>query len=156
MAGASCRCSAWWQWVVLVVTLLVAFAASPRLAGADDPAHLISPGLPGQPQVSFKQYAGHVPVGGGKHIFYWFVTAQGGDPTKRPVAFWFNGGKHYQFAVQISIELARLVVSLQHAREFWTMRNSASAGWLWLATGHPGHDFKKTSQLAPPSIHGLL
>lgn len=49
--------------------------------------------LPGQPKVSFKQYAGYVTVNAshGKALFYWFFEAAE-KPDKKPVLLWLNGG----------------------------------------------------------------
>ncbi|KAL2897770.1 Serine carboxypeptidase-like 34 [Bienertia sinuspersici] len=50
-------------------------------------------GLPGQPAVSFKHYAGYVTVNAdhGRALFYWFFEAVG-NPHHRPVVLWLNGG----------------------------------------------------------------
>lgn len=76
-----------------LVPVAMAVAVLVVVAAAADPAQLVRDGLPGQPAVGFQQYAGFVPAGGGKHLFYWFVTAQQGESTSKPVAFWFNGGR---------------------------------------------------------------
>jgi carboxypeptidase C (cathepsin A) len=50
--------------------------------------------LPGpKDPISFKQYSGLMPIGGGYNtsLFFWFVESQK-DPTTDPVAFWTNGG----------------------------------------------------------------
>lgn len=49
--------------------------------------------LPGQPQVSFKQYAGYVTVNEshGRALFYWFFEATK-KPEKKPLLLWLNGG----------------------------------------------------------------
>lgn len=51
--------------------------------------------VPGQPKVSFKQYAGYVTVNAthGKALFYWFFQAVD-EPAKKPVLLWLNGGKY--------------------------------------------------------------
>ncbi|XP_023548786.1 serine carboxypeptidase-like 34 [Cucurbita pepo subsp. pepo] len=50
-------------------------------------------GLPGQPQVKFKQYAGYVTVNEshGRALFYWFFEAIGNSHQK-PLLLWLNGG----------------------------------------------------------------
>ncbi|KAJ6813073.1 serine carboxypeptidase-like 34 [Iris pallida] len=50
-------------------------------------------GLPGQPPVSFGQYAGYVTVNEshGKALFYWFFEATEGARDK-PLLLWLNGG----------------------------------------------------------------
>uniref|UniRef100_A0A803LRX6 Uncharacterized protein n=1 Tax=Chenopodium quinoa TaxID=63459 RepID=A0A803LRX6_CHEQI len=49
--------------------------------------------LPGQPKVSFKQYAGYVTVNAshGKALFYWFFEAAE-KPQNKPLLLWLNGG----------------------------------------------------------------
>ncbi|KAK4479650.1 hypothetical protein RD792_015177 [Penstemon davidsonii] len=49
--------------------------------------------LPGQPPVSFKQYAGYVTVNQthGRALFYWFFEATK-QPHKKPLLLWLNGG----------------------------------------------------------------
>ncbi|KAJ0479261.1 putative carboxypeptidase D [Helianthus annuus] len=50
-------------------------------------------GLPGQPPVSFSQYAGYVTVNEshGRALFYWFFEATK-SPKKKPLLLWLNGG----------------------------------------------------------------
>ncbi|CAL9146537.1 unnamed protein product, partial [Musa hybrid cultivar] len=50
-------------------------------------------GLPGQPPVSFRQYAGYVTVNEshGRALFYWFFEATH-DVEKKPLLLWLNGG----------------------------------------------------------------
>ncbi|ERM97972.1 hypothetical protein AMTRI_Chr06g195200 [Amborella trichopoda] len=54
--------------------------------------HLIS-SLPGQPQVSFRQYSGYINVdeSAGTNLFYYFVEAQS-NASSQPLALWLNGG----------------------------------------------------------------
>lgn len=49
--------------------------------------------LPGQPPVSFKQYAGYVDIDlkNGRSLFYYFVEAEE-QPEKKPLTLWLNGG----------------------------------------------------------------
>ncbi|CAH2038309.1 unnamed protein product [Thlaspi arvense] len=49
--------------------------------------------LPGQPDVSFKHYAGYVPVdeSNGRAMFYWFFEAMD-LPKEKPLVLWLNGG----------------------------------------------------------------
>ncbi|KAJ6377120.1 hypothetical protein OIU76_026149 [Salix suchowensis] len=58
---------------------------------ADD-QHLVS-NLPGQPDVSFKHYAGYLTVNeqNGRALFYWFYEATA-HPDKKPLVLWLNGG----------------------------------------------------------------
>ncbi|CAA0401420.1 unnamed protein product [Arabidopsis thaliana] len=51
-------------------------------------------GLPGQPPVNFKHYAGYVNLGPEqkqKALFYWFFEAQQ-NSSRRPLVLWLNGG----------------------------------------------------------------
>jgi serine carboxypeptidase-like clade 2 len=50
-------------------------------------------GLPGQPDVSFRHYAGYVPVdeSNGRAMFYWFFEAMD-LPKEKPLVLWLNGG----------------------------------------------------------------
>ncbi|GER39219.1 uracil dna glycosylase [Striga asiatica] len=49
--------------------------------------------LPGQPPVSFRQYAGYVTVNqtNGRALFYWFFEATK-QPHNKPLVLWLNGG----------------------------------------------------------------
>lgn len=49
--------------------------------------------LPGQPQVGFNHYAGHVTVDekGGRALFYWFYEAFS-EKEQKPLLLWLNGG----------------------------------------------------------------
>jgi len=52
-------------------------------------------GLPGQPPVKFKQYAGYITVDEthGRALFYWFFEATF-EPEAKPVLLWLNGGTY--------------------------------------------------------------
>lgn len=54
--------------------------------------------LPGQPDVSFRQYAGYVDVDAkaGRSLFYYFVEAEK-DPDNKPVTLWLNGGQFFSY-----------------------------------------------------------
>lgn len=54
--------------------------------------------LPGQPKVSFSQYAGYVDVdfNAGRSLFYYFVEADN-EPHKKPLTLWLNGGLLFFF-----------------------------------------------------------
>ncbi|KAG8387964.1 hypothetical protein BUALT_Bualt02G0075900 [Buddleja alternifolia] len=54
--------------------------------------------LPGQPPVSFKQYAGYVTVNQthGRALFYWFFEATK-NPHKKPLLLWLNGAANLLF-----------------------------------------------------------
>jgi hypothetical protein len=75
--------------LLLVLSLATACAAA---AGARPEADLVT-GLPGQPAVGFRHYAGYVDVGsgGGKSLFYWFFEAEK-EPKRKPLLLWLNGG----------------------------------------------------------------
>ncbi|GAB4845110.1 Serine carboxypeptidase-like 42 [Ancistrocladus abbreviatus] len=49
--------------------------------------------LPGQPKVSFRQFAGYIDVDvkAGRSLFYYFVEAQH-KPQQKPLTLWLNGG----------------------------------------------------------------
>ncbi|XP_062097880.1 serine carboxypeptidase-like 42 [Humulus lupulus] len=57
------------------------------------PAEDLVVGLPGQPKVGFRQYAGYVDVDvkAGRSLFYYFVEADK-VPDKKPLTVWLNGG----------------------------------------------------------------
>jgi len=63
--------------------------SQPLTAGAADEITDL-PGLPKEAG-KFKQYAGYIPVGGGRSLFYWFVEAQK-SPASSPLVLWTNGG----------------------------------------------------------------
>ncbi|WZZ57146.1 hypothetical protein YC2023_057253 [Brassica napus] len=50
--------------------------------------------LPGQPDVSFRHYAGYVPVdeSNGRAMFYWFFEAMD-LPKEKPLVLWLNGAR---------------------------------------------------------------
>ncbi|KAJ8433446.1 hypothetical protein Cgig2_017406 [Carnegiea gigantea] len=64
---------------------------SPQILAAQK-ADLVE-GLPGQPKVKFRHYAGYVTVNAshGKALFYWFFEADK-KPQEKPVLLWLNGG----------------------------------------------------------------
>ncbi|KAF8407444.1 hypothetical protein HHK36_006577 [Tetracentron sinense] len=55
-------------------------------------------GLPGQPSVKFRQYAGYVTVNEtyGKALFYWFFEATH-KPAEKPLLLWLNGAANLLF-----------------------------------------------------------
>ncbi|MCO5606827.1 hypothetical protein L7F22_061018 [Adiantum nelumboides] len=55
---------------------------------------LIKDGLPGQPEVQFKQYSGYITVNAsaGRALFYWFIEADSHSAHKKPLILWLNGG----------------------------------------------------------------
>jgi serine carboxypeptidase-like clade 2 len=57
------------------------------------PAEDLVARLPGQPPVTFRQFAGYVDVDvkNGRSLFYYFAEAQE-DATAKPLTLWLNGG----------------------------------------------------------------
>ena len=89
---------------VVAVLMLALATASGAASGAPrrsprPEADLVT-GLPGQPAVGFRHYAGYVDVGsrggGGKALFYWFFEAER-EPEKKPLLLWLNGGTQAPF-----------------------------------------------------------
>ncbi|KAL6272463.1 hypothetical protein ACE6H2_023155 [Prunus campanulata] len=79
------------QWSILLTicaTLIQVFLTANSLPEADKITS-----LPGQPQVSFQQYAGYVTVDEKQQraLFYYFVEAETDDASK-PLVLWLNGG----------------------------------------------------------------
>lgn len=60
-------------------------------------------GLPGQPPVRFRHYAGYVKVGEDKEkaLFYWFFEAERGA-EKKPLVLWLNGGQSHRILTHFS------------------------------------------------------
>lgn len=50
--------------------------------------------LPGQPQVSFRQFSGYIQVNATqqRNPFYYFVEAET-EPASKPLVLWLNGGQ---------------------------------------------------------------
>jgi serine carboxypeptidase-like clade 2 len=57
------------------------------------PAEDLVTRLPGQPPVTFRQFAGYVDVDvkAGRSLFYYFAEAQQ-DAAAKPLTLWLNGG----------------------------------------------------------------
>lgn len=57
------------------------------------PAEDLVTRLPGQPPVTFRQFAGYVDVDvkAGRSLFYYFAEAQE-DAASKPLTLWLNGG----------------------------------------------------------------
>lgn len=68
------------------------------VGGKGYPQEDLVKGLPGQPKVGFKQYAGYVDVDlkAGRSLFYYFVEAEV-DPGLKPLTLWLNGGLFFFF-----------------------------------------------------------
>ena len=54
--------------------------------------------LPGQPQVSFRQYGGYITIDEKQQraLFYYFAEAET-EPASKPLVLWLNGGKFTLF-----------------------------------------------------------
>ncbi|XP_068656502.1 serine carboxypeptidase-like 45 isoform X1 [Aristolochia californica] len=76
---------------VMAMAWTILFACS--FVGADSFASDKITKLPGQPPVSFQQFAGYVTVDEKKRraLFYYFVEAEI-DPASKPLVLWLNGG----------------------------------------------------------------
>ncbi|KAM0923586.1 hypothetical protein ACQ4PT_005427 [Festuca glaucescens] len=77
----------------LATALLTASAAVAGASWSPRPEADRVTGLPGQPEVGFRHYAGYVDVGtsGDRALFYWFFEAEK-EPEKKPLLLWLNGG----------------------------------------------------------------
>ncbi|KAL6504829.1 Serine carboxypeptidase-like 42 [Orobanche hederae] len=78
-----------WSYTV-VVAVVVGLVVG---GGYGFPVEDLVKSLPGQPNVTFRQYAGYVDVDGenGRSLFYYFVEAEE-NPDEKPLTLWFNGG----------------------------------------------------------------
>ncbi|KAK3142021.1 hypothetical protein QOZ80_4BG0341170 [Eleusine coracana subsp. coracana] len=78
---------------LLVLSLATSWAAAAGAPRSLRPEADLVTGLPGQPVVGFRHYAGYVDVGSGsgKALFYWFFEAEK-EPEKKPLLLWLNGG----------------------------------------------------------------
>ncbi|KAL9668027.1 hypothetical protein QQ045_002399 [Rhodiola kirilowii] len=77
------------QGSLFLLALLVGFA----VACYAFPAENLVVNLPGQPKVTFRQFAGYVDVDlkAGRSLFYYFVEADK-DAQSKPLTLWLNGG----------------------------------------------------------------
>ena len=76
--------------VIFICFLLFALGA-----GVDGfPMNDLTSKLPGQPDVSFRQFAGYIDVDekAGPSLFYYFVEAEK-DPMNQPLTIWLTGGQ---------------------------------------------------------------
>ncbi|KAM0896281.1 hypothetical protein ACQ4PT_023295 [Festuca glaucescens] len=82
----------------LATALLTASAAVAGASWSPRPAADRVTGLPGQPEVGFRHYAGYVDVGtsGDRALFYWFFEAEK-EPEKKPLLLWLNGAVNLLF-----------------------------------------------------------
>lgn len=81
--------------LVLPVIILAAACLGRHAVGMMGYEEDLVVGLPGQPEVGFRQYAGYVRVRpeDEKALFYWYFEADAaGDSSSKPVLLWLNGG----------------------------------------------------------------
>ncbi|KAL3845444.1 hypothetical protein ACJIZ3_002847 [Penstemon smallii] len=81
------------RWNVAAATVVVLVVGLVVGGGYAYPEEDLVVKLPGQPLVSFRQYAGYVDVDvkKGRSLFYYFVEADN-DPDHKPLTLWLNGG----------------------------------------------------------------
>lgn len=84
----------WWFCGLVIVSLVI--------GGKGYPQEDLVKALPGQPKVSFRQYAGYVDVDvkAGRSLFYYFVEAEV-NPDHKPLTLWLNGGLFFFFFFSI-------------------------------------------------------
>jgi serine carboxypeptidase-like clade 2 len=83
-----------WRAVVLAVAAVGWLLVGGGSGGAwAFPAEDLVTRLPGQPPVTFRQFAGYVDVDvkAGRSLFYYFAEAQQ-DAAAKPLTLWLNGG----------------------------------------------------------------
>ena len=73
------------------MTIVICIALMQKCTASKEGDKIVS--LPGQPQVSFKQYAGYITIDEEQQraLFYYFVEAET-DPASKPLVLWLNGG----------------------------------------------------------------
>lgn len=94
-------------WLLLVLILpAIACSRKPEkkvtVSSGRKEEDLVS-GLPGQPPVNFRHYAGYVDLGPRqkqKSLFYWFFEAQH-NSSGRPLVLWLNGGQFFFFSLSL-------------------------------------------------------
>ncbi|KAK8966245.1 Serine carboxypeptidase-like 44 [Platanthera guangdongensis] len=81
------------RWRIGIFMVLGALMAGERGIHGHSGEEDLVVGLPGQPEVDFRQFAGYVDVDEktGKSLFYYFAEADE-DPDKKPLTLWLNGG----------------------------------------------------------------
>lgn len=90
---ASLQCKTMALAIALALLLQVCFFTKVQSYSTLSSAEKVTQ-LPGQPQVSFQQFAGYVTVDQKKQraLFYYFVEAEV-DPASKPLVLWLNGGQ---------------------------------------------------------------
>ncbi|URE40167.1 Serine carboxypeptidase [Musa troglodytarum] len=104
-------------------------------------------GLPGQPPVSFRQYAGYVTVNEshGRALFYWFFEATH-DVEKKPLLLWLNGEANLLFLespVGVGFSYTNTSSDLQSLGDKITAEDSYIflVNWLKRFPQFKSHDF---------------
>jgi serine carboxypeptidase-like clade II len=82
-----------WRATALAMAAAVLVLAVSRVSAF--PGEDLVTRLPGQPPVTFRQFAGYVDVKAGRSLFYYFTEAQE-DATAKPLTLWLNGGKVFE------------------------------------------------------------
>ena len=83
------------QWMVMSIILCASLVQiSMQVESFPIADKIVS--LPGQPQVSFQQFAGYITVDEKQNraLFYYFVEAET-QPASKPLVLWLNGGKFF-------------------------------------------------------------
>ncbi|KAL1198776.1 Serine carboxypeptidase-like 44 [Cardamine amara subsp. amara] len=83
----------WWFVEVAVMVMVVQWWGYNGNLAEGYPEEDLVVKLPGQPEVTFRQYAGYVDVDvkAGRSLFYYFVEAEK-QPHTKPLTLWLNGG----------------------------------------------------------------
>ncbi|KAM0046998.1 putative carboxypeptidase D [Helianthus debilis subsp. tardiflorus] len=80
-------------WILYTIIIIIIFmqASFTGVCSATVSDEVVK--LPGQPPVSFRQFAGYITVDEAKHrsLFYYFVEAESNSSSK-PLVLWLNGG----------------------------------------------------------------
>lgn len=86
--------------------------------------------LPGQPNVTFRHYAGYVTVNetNGRALFYWFYEATT-RPEEKPLVLWLNGG--IKLSLNYDCFLINFVLGLIGKKKSMCI-GRAFAGIMWL------------------------
>ncbi|MCO5612161.1 hypothetical protein L7F22_066423 [Adiantum nelumboides] len=85
---AKSRSERWREESLMMLLVLLLWTPSCWAGPSED---LIT-ALPGQPNVSFAQYAGYITIdaAAGRSFFYYFAEAN--EPSSQPLTLWLNGG----------------------------------------------------------------
>ncbi|KAJ3703929.1 hypothetical protein LUZ61_007634 [Rhynchospora tenuis] len=79
------------KWVVIIFCVVIVLGERGYVEGFPEQDLVV--GLPGQPNATFRQFAGYVEVDvkTGKSLFYYFTEAEE-EPEEKPLTLWLNGG----------------------------------------------------------------